>query len=93
MPEQMDADDVAVAEAAQGPRRAESLSDAELSFSKMAELIRRTASKLPCEPEIVTSIKRMDRPDTLGDAAFTRRREYFAAEKAETFVESPKRSN
>ena len=65
--EQMDADDVAVAEAAKD-RAAQILSDARLSFSKMAELIEQR--RLLLRPKIVTSIKRMDQPHTLGDAAF-----------------------
>ena len=65
--EQMDADDVAVAEAAKD-RAAQLLADAKLSFSKMAELIEQR--RLLLRPKIVTSIKRMDQPDTLGDAAF-----------------------
>ena len=65
--EQMDADDAAVAEAAKD-RAAQILSDAKLSFSKMAELIEQR--RLLLRPKIVTSIKRMDQPDTLGDAAF-----------------------
>ena len=65
--EQMDADDVAVAEAAKD-RTAHILSDAKLNFSKMAELIEQR--RLLLRPKIVTSIKRMDQPDTLGDAAF-----------------------
>ena len=65
--EQMDADDVAVAHAAKD-RAAQILSDAKLSFSKMAELIEQR--RLLLRPKIVTSIKRMDQPDTLGDAAF-----------------------
>ena len=65
--EQMDADDVAVAQAAKD-RAAQILSDAKLSFSKMAELIEQR--RLLLRPKIVTSIKRMDQPDTLGDAAF-----------------------
>jgi hypothetical protein len=65
--EQMDADDAAVAEAAKD-RAAKILSDAKLNFSKMAELIEQR--RLLLRPKIVTSIKRMDQPDTLGDAAF-----------------------
>lgn len=65
--EQMDADDVAVAEAAKD-RAAQILSEAKLSFSKMAELIEQR--RLLLRPKIVTSIKRMDQPHTLGDAAF-----------------------
>jgi hypothetical protein len=64
---QMDADDVAVAEAARD-RAAQILSDAQLSFSKMAELIEQR--RLLLRPKIVTGIKRMDQPDMLGDAAF-----------------------
>jgi hypothetical protein len=64
---QMDADDVAVAEAAKD-RAAQILSDAQLSFSKMAELIEQR--RLLLRPKIVTGIKRMDQPDMLGDAAF-----------------------
>lgn len=65
--EQMDADDAAVAEAAKH-RAAQILSDARLSFSKMAELIEQR--RLLLRPKIVTGIKRMDQPDMLGDAAF-----------------------
>jgi len=65
--ERMDADDVAVAEAAKD-HAAQILSDAKLSFSKMAELIEQR--RLLLRPKIVTSIKRMDQPNTLGDAAF-----------------------
>src|SRR5882724_1994928 len=65
--EQMDADDVAVAQAAKD-RAAQILSDARLIFSKIAELIEQR--RLLLRPRIVTSIKRMDQPDTLGDAAF-----------------------
>ena len=65
--EQMDADDVAVAQTAKD-RAAQILSDAKLSFTKMAELIEQR--RLLLRPRIVTSIKRMDQPDTLGDAAF-----------------------
>ena len=54
--EQMDADDIAVAEAAKD-RAAQILSDAKLSFSKMAELIEQR--RLLLRPKIVTSIKRM----------------------------------
>ena len=65
--EQMDADDVAVAEAAKD-RAAKVLSDAKLSFSKMAELIEQR--QLLLRPRIVAGIKRMDQPGMLGDAAF-----------------------
>jgi hypothetical protein len=64
---QMDAQDPAVAEAAKD-RAAQILSEAKLSFSKMAELIEQR--RLLLRPKIVASIKRMDQPDTLGDAAF-----------------------
>ena len=65
--EQMDAEDPAVAEAAKH-RAAQILSDAKLSFAKMAELIEQR--RLLLRPKILTSIKRMDQPDMLGDAAF-----------------------
>jgi hypothetical protein len=65
--EQMDADDAAVAQAAKD-RAAQILSDAKLSFSKMAELIEQR--RLLLRPKIVASIKRMDQPEMLGDAAF-----------------------
>jgi hypothetical protein len=65
--EQMDADDAAVAQAAKD-RAAQILSDSKLSFSKMAELIEQR--RLLLRPKIVASIKRMDQPEMLGDAAF-----------------------
>jgi hypothetical protein len=65
--EQMDAEDPAVAQAAKD-RAAQILSDAKLSFSKMAELIEQR--QLLLRPMIVTRIKRMDQPGMLGDAAF-----------------------
>jgi hypothetical protein len=65
--EQMDAEDPAVAEAAKH-HAAQILSDAKLSFAKMAELIEQR--RLLLRPKILTSIKRMDQPDMLGDAAF-----------------------
>lgn len=65
--EQMDADDAAVAEAAK-ERAGQILSDARLSFSKMAELIEQR--RLLLRPKILSSIKRMDQPHGLGDAAF-----------------------
>ena len=65
--EQMDAEDAAVAEAAR-ERAAKVLSDANLSFSKMAELIEQR--RLLLRPKILASIKRMDQPDMLGEAAF-----------------------
>src|SRR5580692_10502193 len=65
--EQMDAQDPAVAEAAMH-RAAHILSDSKLSFSKMAELIEQR--RLLLRPRIVASIKRMDQPEMLGDAAF-----------------------
>jgi hypothetical protein len=65
--EQMDAEDPTVAQAAKD-RAAQTLSDAKLSFSKMAELIEQR--RLLLRPRIVSGIKRMDQPGTLGDAAF-----------------------
>jgi hypothetical protein len=65
--EQMDAEDPAVAQAAKD-RAAQTLSDARLSFSKMAELIEQR--RLLLRPRIVAGIKRMDQPGMLGDAAF-----------------------
>ena len=64
---QMDAEDAAVAEAAKD-RAAKILSDAGLNFSKLAEQIEQR--RLLLRPRIVTSIKRMDQPEMLGDAAF-----------------------
>src|SRR5262249_26113134 len=49
-------------------RAAQILSDAKLSFSKMAELIEQR--RLLLRPRIVASLKRMDQPEMLGDAAF-----------------------
>jgi len=65
--EQMDADDAAVAQAARD-RAAQILSNARLSFAKIAELIEER--RLLLRPRIVASIKRMDQPDGLGDSAF-----------------------
>jgi hypothetical protein len=65
--EQMDAEDPTVAQAAKD-RAAQTLSDAKLSFSKMAELIEQR--RLLLRPRIVSGIKRMDQPGTIGDAAF-----------------------
>jgi hypothetical protein len=65
--EQMDAEDPEVAQAAKD-RAAQTLSDAKLSFSKLAELIERR--RLLLRPRIVTGLKRMDQPGMLGDAAF-----------------------
>jgi hypothetical protein len=65
--EQMDAEDPVVAKAAK-ERAAQTLSDAKLSFSKMAELIEQR--RLLLRPRIVVNIKRMDQPGMLGDAAF-----------------------
>jgi len=65
--EQMDAEDPIVAQAAKD-RAAQALSDAKLSFSKMAELIEQR--RLLLRPRIVATIKRMDQPGMLGDAAF-----------------------
>ena len=65
--EQMDAQDPAVAEAAKH-RAADILGASKLSFSKLAELIEQR--RLLLRPRIVASIKRMDQPEMLGDAAF-----------------------
>jgi len=65
--EQMDAEDPTVAQAAKD-RAAQTLSDAKLNFSKMAELIEQR--RLLLRPRIVATIKRMDQPGMLGDAAF-----------------------
>ena len=65
--EQMDAEDPVVAQAAKD-RAAQTLSNARLSFSKMAALIEQR--RLLLRPRIVASIKRMDQPGMLGDAAF-----------------------
>jgi hypothetical protein len=65
--EQMDAEDPVVADAAKD-RAAQALSDARLSFSKMAELIEQRGLLL--QPRIVANIKRMDQPGMLGDIAF-----------------------
>jgi hypothetical protein len=63
----MDAEDPVVAQAAKD-RAAQTLSNARLSFSKMAELIEQR--RLLLRPRIVAGIKRMDQPGMLGDAAF-----------------------
>jgi hypothetical protein len=65
--QQMDADDVAAAQAAKD-RTAHILSDAGLNFAKLAELIEQR--RLLLRPKILASIKRMDQPASLGDAAF-----------------------
>ncbi len=65
--EQMDAEDPTVAQAAKD-RAAQTLSDAGLSFAKMAELIEQR--RLLLRPRIVAGIKRMDQPGMLGDSAF-----------------------
>jgi hypothetical protein len=65
--QQMDADDVVVAQAAKD-RAAHILSDAGLNFAKLAELIEQR--RLLLRPKILASIKRMDQPASLGDAAF-----------------------
>src|SRR5712691_5208075 len=65
--EQMDAEDPIVAQAAKD-RAAQTLSDAKLSFSKMAQLIEQR--RLLLRPRIVAGIKRMDQPGMLGDGAF-----------------------
>ena len=65
--EQMDAEDPVEAQAAKD-RAAQILSGARLNFSKMAELIEQR--RLLLRPRIVATIKRMDQPGMLGDAAF-----------------------
>jgi hypothetical protein len=65
--EQMDSDDMATSQAAKD-RAAQILSDSKLSFSKLADLIEQR--RLLLRPKIVASIKRMDQPEMLGDAAF-----------------------
>ena len=65
--EQMDAEDPTVAQAAKD-RAAQTLSDAKLSFSKMAELIEQR--RLLLSPMMLGRIKRMDQPGMLGDGAF-----------------------
>ncbi len=65
--EQMDAEDPEVAQAAKD-RAAETLGKAQLSFSKIAELIEQR--RLLLRPRIVAGIKRMDQPGMIGDAAF-----------------------
>jgi len=65
--EEMDAEDPEVAQAAK-ERAAQTLSDAKLSFSKLADLIEQR--RLLLRPRIVTGLKRMDQPGMLGDAAF-----------------------
>jgi hypothetical protein len=65
--EQMDAEDPAEAQAAKD-RAAQMLSNAQSSFSKMAELIEQR--RLLLRPRIVAGIKRMDQPGMLGEAAF-----------------------
>jgi len=65
--DQMDAEDPTVAQAAKD-RAAQILSDAKLSFAKMAELIQQR--RLLLQPAILARIKRMDQPGMLGDAAF-----------------------
>jgi hypothetical protein len=64
---QMDAEDPDEAQAAK-ERAAQTLSDAKLSFAKLAELIEQR--RLLLRPRIVTGLKRMDQPGMLGDAAF-----------------------
>lgn len=65
--EHMDAEDAAVAQAAKD-RAAQILADARLDFAKLAELIEQR--RLLLRPRILASIKRMDQPASLGDAAF-----------------------
>src|SRR5580700_5751630 len=60
--EQMDADDVVVAQAAKD-RAANILSEAGLNFAKLAELIEQR--RLLLRPRILASIKRMDQPASL----------------------------
>ena len=64
---QMDSEDPTVAQSAKD-RAAQILSEAKLSFSKMAELIQQR--RLLLQPAILSRIKRMDQPGMLGDAAF-----------------------
>src|SRR5262249_61539782 len=64
---QLDGENAAVEEAAK-ERAAKFLRDANLRFSKMAELIEQR--RLLLRPKILASIKRMDQPDMLGEAAF-----------------------
>jgi hypothetical protein len=64
---QMDADDIEASQAAKD-RAAQILADSRLSFSKLAELIEQR--RLLLRPKIIASIKRMDQPEMLGDAAF-----------------------
>ena len=65
--DQMDAEDPTVAQAAKD-RAAQILAEAQLSFSKLAELIQQR--RLLLQPSILARIKRMDQPGMLGDAAF-----------------------
>jgi hypothetical protein len=65
--EQMDADDMATSQAAKD-RAAQILSKSGLSFANIAEMIEQR--RLLLRPKIVASIKRMDQPEMLGDAAF-----------------------
>jgi hypothetical protein len=65
--EQMDSEDPNEAQAAKD-RAAQTLGEAGLSFSKMADVIERRGLLL--RPRILTGLKRMDQPGMLGDAAF-----------------------
>jgi len=65
--EQMDAEDATVAQAGKD-RAAQLLSHAGLNFSRLGDLIEQ--HRLLLRPKIVASIKRMDQPAMLGDAAF-----------------------
>jgi hypothetical protein len=65
--DQMDAEDPTVAQAGKD-RAALILSEAGMSFAKLAELIRQR--RLLLQPAILARIKRMDQPGMLGDAAF-----------------------
>ena len=69
--EQMDSDDVVVAQAAKD-RAAHILSEAGLNFAKLAELIEQR--RLLLRPRILASIKRMDQPASLGDFGIPRYR-------------------
>jgi hypothetical protein len=65
--EQMDAEDPELAQTGKD-RAAGTLSDAGLSFLKLAELMEQR--RLLLRPRIMANIKRMDQPGMLGEAAF-----------------------
>ncbi len=65
--EQMDSEDAEDAEAAKD-RAAKILSDANMNFAKLAELIEQR--RLLLRPRIVANIKKMDQPEILSDATF-----------------------